>query len=357
MSIALTDVTRHFGVLAAVDGLTALVETGQFFTVLGPSGCGKSTLLRLIAGLEPLDAGRIALNGRPVAGPGLDLPPEARGLGVVFQSYALWPHLDVLGNVAFPIEAAGRRRQAARAEAEAHLASVALQGLGTRRPADLSGGQRQRVALARCLAGRARVVLMDEPLANLDPHLRAAMEEELAAFHRTSGATTLYITHDQREAMALGDRIAVMNQGRFEQIGTPEDIHDRPATAFVGRFVGRGAVLPVDVLAIAGGRARLGLAGAEIEAAAPPGLSPGPANLLLRPKDVAPDPDGLPTVARGSTYRGGEWEIRLALAGMPEADPLVLLQTGRPPAGPPPNLRVLGGWVIPGRAPAESDPP
>lgn len=213
MSIDLSGVTRRFRALTAVDGLTTRIETGQFFTVLGPSGCGKSTLLRLIAGLEPLDAGAIALNGRSVAGPGLDLPPEARGLGVVFQSYALWPHLDVLGNVAFPIEATGRGRKAARLEAEAHLRSVALQGLGTRRPADLSGGQRQRVALARCLAGRARVVLMDEPLANLDPHLRAAMEEELSAFHRTSGATTLYITHDQREAMALGDRVAVMNGG------------------------------------------------------------------------------------------------------------------------------------------------
>jgi len=347
MSIDLQDVTRRFGALAAVDRLTARVEEGQFFTVLGPSGCGKSTLLRLIAGLEPLDGGRIALGGRAVAGPGLHVAPEARGLGVVFQSYALWPHLDVLGNVAFPIEAGGAPRRAARAEAEAHLGSVALQGFGDRKPADLSGGQRQRVALARCLAGRARVVLMDEPLANLDPHLRAAMEGELAAFHARAGATTLYITHDQREAMALGDVVAVMNRGRFEQVGPPEEIHDRPASAFVARFVGRGAVLPVTVRSVAGARARLTLAGAEVEAACAPGLAPGPAELLLRPVDLVPDPAGLPTQALGLTYRGGEWEMRLALAGMPGTDPLVLVLPHRPPAGAAPGLRVAGGWVLP----------
>jgi iron(III) transport system ATP-binding protein len=346
MSIHLQDVTRRFGALAAVDQLTARIEAGQFFAVLGPSGCGKSTLLRLIAGLESLDGGKIALDGRAVAGPGLHLPPEARGLGVVFQSYALWPHLDVLGNVAFPIEAAGTRPRAARAQAEDHLASVALQGFGARRPADLSGGQRQRVALARCLAGRARVVLMDEPLANLDPHLRAAMEAELAAFHTRAGATTLYITHDQREAMALGDVVAVMNRGRFEQIGPPEDIHNRPATAFVARFVGRGAVLPVAVLAVAGGRARVSLAGHEAEVDCPPGLAPGPADLLLRPADLVPAEDGLPTRLRGLAYRGETWEMRLDLAGFPGQDALILDLARRPPANEPPPLRIRGGWVI-----------
>jgi iron(III) transport system ATP-binding protein len=347
MSISLSEVTRRFGGQAAVDRLSARVETGQLFAVLGPSGCGKSTLLRMIAGLEPLDGGEIALEGRRVAGPGLHLAPEARGLGVVFQSYALWPHLDVLGNVAFPIEAAGRSRSAARAEAETHLESVALRGLGTRRPAELSGGQRQRVALARCLAGGARVVLMDEPLANLDPHLRAAMEEELAAFHARAGATTLYITHDQREAMALGDRVAVMNRGRFEQIGPPQEVHDRPATGFVARFIGLGAVLPVDVLRAEGGRAWVRLAGAGIEVAAPPGTPAGPAELLLRPGDLAPDPEGLPTLARGLSYRGGAWEMRLALDALPQAEPLVLTLPQRPAEGPAPRLRVTGGWVVP----------
>jgi iron(III) transport system ATP-binding protein len=347
MSIDLQDVTRRFGPLAAVDGLTARIEAGEFFAVLGPSGCGKSTLLRLIAGLEPLDGGQIALLGRPVAGRGLHVPPEARGLGVVFQSYALWPHLDVLGNVAFPIEAAGAPRRTARVEAETHLASVALQGFGPRRPADLSGGQRQRVALARCLAGQAKVVLMDEPLANLDPHLRAAMEGELAAFHARAGATTLYITHDQREAMALGTRVAVMHRGRFEQVGAPEVIHDRPATAFVARFVGRGAVLPVQVLAAAGDRAQVMLAGRTVEVACPPGLAPGPANLLLRPVDIAPDPAGWPTRGLGLTYRGGDWEMRLTLANLPNGDPLVLSLRHRPPPGEAPALGIRSGWLLP----------
>ena len=347
MSIDLQDVTRRFGPLAAVDGLTQRIEAGSFFAVLGPSGCGKSTLLRMIAGLEPLDGGRIALGGRAVAAPGLHVAPEARGLGVVFQSYALWPHLDVLGNVAFPVEAAGSPRRIARAEAEAHLASVALQGFGLRRPAELSGGERQRVALARCLAGRARVVLMDEPLANLDPHLRASMEGELAAFHARAGATTLYITHDQREAMALGTQVAVMNRGRFEQVGPPEDIHDRPATAFVARFVGRGAVLPVQVLAVAGGRAQVMLAGREVEVACPHGLVCGPADLLLRPADIVPDPDGWLTRGMGITYRGGDWEMRLVLADLPDSDPLVLTLPQRPPPGEAPAVSIHGGWILP----------
>ena len=188
MSITLSHVTRRFGKAAVVDDLSVTVPEGCFFTVLGPSGCGKSTLLRLIAGLETLDHGTITLEGRTVAAPGLHLPPEARGVGVVFQSYALWPHMDVLGNIAFPIEAAGASRADARAAARQHLDAVDLSRFGDRRPADLSGGQRQRVALARCLAAQARIVLMDEPLANLDPHLRAAMEEEMTAFHARAGA-------------------------------------------------------------------------------------------------------------------------------------------------------------------------
>ncbi|MEO0761873.1 MAG: ABC transporter ATP-binding protein, partial [Pseudomonadota bacterium] len=191
MSITLTDVTKRFGAEPAVDGVSAAIEDGDFFVVLGPSGCGKSTLLRLIAGLETLDAGAIALGPDTVAGPGLHVAPEARGIGIVFQSYALWPHMSALDNVAFPVETAGASRAEARGAARGHLATVALEAYAERAPAALSGGQRQRVALARCLAGGARVILMDEPLAILDPHLRTAMEHELARFHAATGATTL----------------------------------------------------------------------------------------------------------------------------------------------------------------------
>jgi len=360
MSISLSGVSRRFGAgPAAVDRLSVEIPAGCFFTVLGPSGCGKSTLLRLIAGLEPLDAGSLALEGRPVAsrtgaGPGLHLPPEARGVGVVFQSYALWPHMDVAANVAFPIEAAGLRRAPARAEALRHLDSVALAGFGARMPAALSGGQRQRVALARCLAARARVVLMDEPLANLDPHLRAAMEEEMAAFHARAGATTLFITHDQREAMALSDQVAVMRAGRFEQVAPPQELHDRPANAFVAGFIGRGTVLEAVVTGTARGRARVRLMpGLEVEVRAGSAQNgpvqngqsqTGAAQVLLRPGDLAADPAGVAAQVLGSAYRGDHWETRVTVAGL--ARPLLLALPQRAAPGERVGVVIAGGWLL-----------
>jgi iron(III) transport system ATP-binding protein len=345
MSITLENLTRRYGASQAVDRLSATIPTGCFFTVLGPSGCGKSTLLRMIAGLEPLDEGRIALEGRVVAGPGLHLPPEARGVGVVFQSYALWPHMDVLGNVAFPIEAAGASRSAARAEAKRHLHSVDLARFADRRTADLSGGQRQRVALARCLAAQARIVLMDEPLANLDPHLRAAMEEEMTAFHARAGATTLFITHDQREAMALSDLVAVMRAGRFEQIATPQDLHDRPATAFVAGFIGRGVVLAAEVTGTAPGQAALRLAGGPCATARATGARTGPAQVLLRPADLRVDPAGVSARVLACAYRGDHWEARVQLDGLADAMLLNLPQRAAP--GDALAVVIAGGWVLP----------
>lgn len=345
MSITLSHVTRRFGPTPAVDALSVAIPTGCFFTVLGPSGCGKSTLLRMIAGLEPLDAGTIDLEGRRVAGPGQHLPPEARGVGVVFQSYALWPHMDVLGNVAFPIEAAGRSRRDARAEATGHLDSVALSDFATRLPADLSGGQRQRVALARCLAARARIVLMDEPLANLDPHLRAAMEHEMAAFHARAAATTLFITHDQREAMALSDLVAVMRSGRFEQVASPQDLHDRPANAFVAGFVGRGTVVAGEVTGIAPGRARVRLpSGLCIDARAD-GAQIGPAQVLLRPSHLRIDPDGVTGRVRSCLYRGGVWEMQVDLPGL--GAPVIVERSVRAKPGEAIPLAINDGWLLP----------
>jgi iron(III) transport system ATP-binding protein len=345
MSITLHQLTRRYGAVPAVDDLSADIPTGCFFTVLGPSGCGKSTLLRMIAGLEPVDAGTIALEGRRVSGPGLHLAPEARGVGVVFQSYALWPHMDVAGNVAFPIEATGIARRAARIEAKQHLASVDLDGFADRRPADLSGGQRQRVALARCLAARARIVLMDEPLANLDPHLRAAMEDEMAAFHARAGATTLFITHDQREAMALSDLVAVMRAGRFEQIAPPQDLHDRPASAFVAGFIGRGVVLDCTVTAVAPGHAVVRLSPdicIDVRAS-DPGI--GPAQVLLRPGDLRQDPAGVAGRVLHCTYRGDHWEARVQVPAL--ARPVLVHLSQRAVPGETLGVAFSGGWVLP----------
>ncbi|SLN64049.1 Spermidine/putrescine import ATP-binding protein PotA [Roseivivax jejudonensis] len=348
MAVSLTDIRKTFGDRAAVDGVTAEIEDGEFFVVLGPSGCGKSTLLRMISGLETLDGGRVALDGRPVAGPGTHVPPEARNVGVVFQSYALWPHMDVRDNVAFPIESAGGGRRAARADAERHLATVALEEFAARRPAELSGGQRQRVALARCLAGGARTILMDEPLANLDPHLRASMEEEIHAFHRRAGATTLYITHDQREAMALASRVAVMARGRFQQVATPQALHDRPGTEEVARFIGRAAVLPATLEA--DGQATL--AGQRVAVATAGPTAPGPVSVVIRPGDVRLGDGPLTARLERVFYRGGAWEAMAAVEGLPEALPVTSARPLR--TGETAPLTLTGGWVLP--APASETP-
>ncbi|MFN3261443.1 MAG: ABC transporter ATP-binding protein [Pikeienuella sp.] len=345
MGILIEGVVKRFGGAAVVDGVSLEAPEGAFTVVVGPSGCGKSTLLRLIAGLERPEEGRIALGGRTVSGPGLHTPPEARQVGVVFQSYALWPHMSVLGNVAFPGESAGMGRAAAREAAEAHLRAVSLEPFAARKPAELSGGQRQRVALARCLAQGARTILMDEPLANLDPHLRAAMEEELADFHRRTGATTLFITHDQREAMALADRIAVMEAGRFLQVGAPEEVYERPASARVAAFIGKGALLPCHVEAASGGRAALRLAGRALEAACAVSARPGPARLLVRPESFSLAEEGMPARIVSAAYRGGHWEAMAALDGVEGAAPILLPR--RPVEGEKLSLRLSGGWVLP----------
>ena len=344
MSVSLSAVTKRYEGRAAVDAVSVEIPSGAFFVALGPSGCGKSTLLRLIAGLETLDAGTIALDGRPVAGAGLHLAPEARGVGVVFQSYALWPHMSVARNVAFPVEAAGGSRRAALEEARRHLDAVALAEFAERRPAALSGGQRQRVALARCLASRARTVLMDEPLANLDPHLRGAMEQELSEFHRRSGVTTVFITHDQREAMALADLVAVMRAGRFEQVDAPEAVYARPATAHVARFIGRAALLPVTVDAVAGGTARARLGSEAVTLACASGARPGPGVAVFRPEDACLGDGVFAGHLTGVSYRGGHWEAGVE-AGLGEAVPVT--SRTRLVAGEAVSLTLTGGWLLP----------
>ena len=337
MSVELENISKSFGGAAVVRDVSARLADGEFFVVLGPSGCGKSTLLRLIAGLETLDSGRITLDGRAVSATGRHVPPEHRSVGVVFQSYALWPHMTVRENVAFPAEAAGASRREVQDITDRCLQTVDLQSFADRSPAALSGGQRQRVALAPCLAGGARTVLMDEPLANLDPHLRGRMEGEIHHFHSQAGVTTLYITHDQREAMALADRIAVMWEGQFLQVATPQDIHDRPAVEEVARFIGRAAVLDAKV---SDGQADLGVLSLPLKQ-----TLEGPARVVIRPDHVVP---GTGTAARLESvfYRGGAWEAQARVDGLAETLPFASVRPLR--EGEQVEIAVTGGWALPG---------
>jgi len=227
-------IIKRFDAQTAVDGIDLLAREGEFLALLGPSGCGKTTLLRMIAGLEPPTSGDVAIDGRVVT----HLPPRARNVAMVFQSYALYPHLSVQGNIAFPLKAVGMRREDIAAKVARAAAMFGIEKLLQRKPRQLSGGERQRVALARAVVREPVVFLLDEPLSNLDAKLRTSARDELQQFQRRLGTTTIYVTHDQIEAMGLGDRIAVLAGGRVLQIGTPLDVYNDPADTFVARFLG-----------------------------------------------------------------------------------------------------------------------
>ena len=233
-------VTRRFGTVVAVNDVTMSVGAGEFFSMLGPSGSGKTTCLRLIAGFEQPDAGHIEIFGDAVEG----VPPYRRAVNTVFQDYALFPHMSVLDNVAYGLMVRGVAKAARQAAARDMLALVALGGLQNRRPAELSGGQRQRVALARALVVKPKVLLLDEPLGALDLKLREQMQVELKALQREVGISFVYVTHDQGEALSMSDRVAVFNDGRIVQVGTPRDVYETPRTRFVADFVGGSNIVP-----------------------------------------------------------------------------------------------------------------
>jgi multiple sugar transport system ATP-binding protein len=233
--VELQGLRKHFGTVKAVDGVDLSITEGELLVILGPSGCGKTTLMRMIAGLERPSAGEVAIGGKAVT----DLPPRARSIAMVFQSYALYPHMTVFNNIAFPLRAkGGMSKEELRSKVEWAASILGIQRLLDRKPRQLSGGERQRVALSRALAKEPKLLLLDEPLSNLDAKLRASARDELQRFQRNLGITTIFVTHDQVEALGMGDRIVVMSNGKVMQVGTPRAVYHESATTFVATFLG-----------------------------------------------------------------------------------------------------------------------
>ncbi|TCK19728.1 iron(III) transport system ATP-binding protein/spermidine/putrescine transport system ATP-binding protein [Ancylobacter aquaticus] len=330
--LELRDLRKRLGDTAAVNGIDLQVAPGESVVLLGPSGCGKTTTLRMVAGFLQPEGGEIHLDGVLASNASFALPPEKRHLGMVFQTYAVWPHKTVADNVGYGLVVAGKKRAEIDREVAAVLDLVQLGDLAKRYPSELSGGQQQRVALARALATKPTLLLLDEPLSNLDASLRQEMRFELRALQKRIGITTLYVTHDQDEALVLADRVVVMNKGRIEQVGTPEEVYRTPASRFVGNFVGtanllEGTIVNIDVAA---GRVSVALdAGDIVSARASAGwlttAAPGQrATLLLRPEDIRFDrpekPDqqtGLDVRFVSAAFLGSRYELQLAAKDTP----------------------------------------
>ena len=292
------------GVVTAVDDVTLDVRPGEFITLLGPSGCGKTTTLRIVAGLETATGGHIRLDGAAID----HTPPQRRTMAMVFQSYALFPHLTVGENIAYGLKLSRRGQQDVHTAMQIALTSMNLVGLENRSPHELSGGQQQRVALARALIMQPRVLLFDEPLSNLDAKLRGAMRAEIRRIQRRLGITSLYVTHDQDEAMSMSDRIVVMNKGRVEQVAAPAQIYFRPATIFVADFIGRANFIEVAPEGAGDGSVTVHALGARLRVPAHPAVTAGDATayLMIRPETIALEPaaaGGIGAVLR-STFHG-----------------------------------------------------
>ena len=306
-AIAFDRVTKAFGTVRAVDEVSFALPQGALVTLLGPSGCGKTTTLRLVAGLELPTAGSITIEGRDVT----RLAAAERRIAMVFQSYALFPHLNVLENVAYGLVVNGARKAAAEADALSMLKTLGLEGLGHRLPSELSGGQQQRVAVARALVLRPQVLLFDEPLSNLDARLRRRVREDIRDLQKRLGLSVVYVTHDQQEALAVSDLVCVMRSGRIAQMGTPIQLYEDPADAFIADFMGEANVLQGEVL----GPGRVALGGIVL-ATAMRDHPPGPAQLAVRPEAVtlAAEGEGLPGRVQRAAFLGQtrEYEIETA---------------------------------------------
>ena len=260
-TLELVGLSKRYQDVVSVDRIDLSVAGGEFVCLLGPSGCGKTTTLRMIAGLVDPDDGEIRVDGKVISSPHAVVPPEKRRMSMIFQSYAVWPHMTVHENVAYGLKAKSLPADEKRKRTEAFLAATKLEGLAERYPSEISGGQQQRVALARALAPNPDILLLDEPLSNLDANLRGEMRFEIRRLHQEFRYTSVYVTHDQVEAMTMADRIVVMNAGRIEQIGTPKEVYDAPNSAFVARFIGGSNVLKARHL---GGR-RVEVSGHPVE--------------------------------------------------------------------------------------------
>ena len=335
--LVINALTKRFGNHTAVENLDLAVEKGELVSLLGPSGCGKTTTLQIIAGFVEPDTGSIVLESADLR----RVKPNRRGLGIVFQSYALFPHMTAAENVAFGLEMQGIERGERERRVRETLDLVGLGAFADRHPQRLSGGQQQRVALARALVIRPRILLLDEPLSNLDAKLREEMQTELRHIQRTLRTTTILVTHDQAEAMALSDRIVVMNAGRVEQVGTPPELYERPGTPFVAGFLGRTNVIRVDIrrdgaeayLAIGEGRWPL-----------PARAMPGMASATIRPEKISFMQDiggaGLSGTVRARVFQGSHWLYQVDTAGGEVA--VIRQNTGE--AAPEEGARVLLTW-------------
>ncbi|MET0765283.1 MAG: ABC transporter ATP-binding protein [Blastococcus sp.] len=322
-ALEITDLVVRYDSTTALQGITLSVRPGETLALLGPSGSGKSTLLHAVAGFLAPSAGTIRLGGRTVAGDGRPIPPERRDLGVVFQNYALWPHLSALDTVAYPVRRRGVGREEARREARELLERLGLARLAHRRPAELSGGEQQRVGLARALARRPSVYLFDEPTAHLDTHVRGVFLEELVSRRRESGAAAVYATHDAEEALGLADRVALLREGRVLQIGTPEQVYDEPVDLFAARLTGPAALIDAP---------------------------DGGARLLVRP-GWARLGGPLQACLRAVWFRGPHTDY-LAHSDLGQ---LLIREAGPPhhPAGARVGWTLLRGWSLPDRPPED----
>ncbi len=313
--LELSHVEKHFGNTVAVEDFDLAVEQGQFVSFLGPSGCGKTTTLRMIAGFELPTSGRITIDNQDVT----TAPPNKRNVGMVFQSYALFPNMTVAQNVGYGLKIAGKSKGEIDQRVKEMLDLIQMSEYGNRYPYQLSGGQQQRVALARAIAIRPQVLLLDEPLSALDAKIRIELRQEIRRIQRRLDITTIYVTHDQEEALSLSDQIVVMSQGKIEQIGTPTEIYNYPATEFVTRFVGHINLLPVSVVDTGSGVVRLG--NQTMRAGQFEKLNGRPMRLAVRPEEINPGYNANANNLRGIvdtvTYLGSIVRIGLCVEGFP----------------------------------------
>jgi spermidine/putrescine transport system ATP-binding protein len=346
--ISVERVSKRYGDFVAVHEASFEIRRGEFFSMLGPSGCGKTTMLRMIAGFEAVTSGVLRLDGVDVVG----VPPYRRAVNTVFQNYALFPHLSVFDNVAFGPRIRSMERGQLERRVGEMLEVVRLADLAARMPSQLSGGQRQRVALARALVNEPKALLLDEPLSALDAGLRRQMQIELKRIQREVGISFVFVTHDQEEALTMSDRIAVMSQGWLEQVGTPEEIYEEPATAFVARFIGSANLIPVTVERTVGGRAVLQLPGGRRGEAVARGIrfdDGAQALLMIRPEHLDVDSQeppagrmGLPVTCIDNIFQGAV--RRLALRDPAGGELIDYLEVSRPQPGVTPGAALWVSW-------------